>query len=77
MGLYCFDRHQTQPSELRDLEAGMLAEVCKDIVVEPKLTPLTGEKFNHKSVNTFEEARLNVTALSSRWVMHYNGQNLL
>ncbi len=73
MGFYCFD---TRHNQVRDLEAGMLAEVCNDIVVEPKLTPLTGEKFIHKSANTFEEARLDDSALSS-WVMEYNGQNLL
>ena len=28
---------------LRDLAANMLSEVCKDVEIEPKLTPLTGE----------------------------------
>ncbi len=49
-------------NQVRDLEASMLTEVCKDVVVEPKLTSLSGEKFIHKSANTSEEARLDVCA---------------
>ena len=40
----------------------MLTEVCNDVVIEPKLAPLTGEHFMHKSANTSEEARLDVSA---------------
>ncbi len=49
-------------NQVRDLQAGMLTEVCKDVVVEPKLTVLTGEHFMHKSANTSDEARLDVSA---------------
>ncbi len=29
--------------DLRDLEALLLSEVCKDVAIEPQLQPLTGE----------------------------------
>ena len=36
----------------------MLCEVSKDIVIEPKLTPLTGEELSSRTANTTNEARL-------------------
>ena len=58
MGGFVSLRH----NQVRDLEAGMLSEVCKDVVVEPHLAPLTGERFFHKTANTSSEARLDVSA---------------
>ena len=49
-------------NQVRDLEAGMLNEVCRDVKVEPHLTPLTGEQFFHKTANTSSEARLDIAA---------------
>ena len=49
-------------NQVRDLEAGMLNEVCRDVTVEPHLTPLTGEQFFHKTANTSGEARLDIAA---------------
>ena len=49
-------------NQVRDLEASMLSEVCKDVVIEPQLTPLTGETFFHKTANTADEARLDISA---------------
>ena len=40
----------------------MLSEVCKDIEIEPKLTPLTGEELGSRTTNTRNEARLDIRA---------------
>ena len=45
--------------ELRKLTE-MLGEVCKNVVSEPLLTPLTGEEFL-KSSNTSNQARADVS----------------
>ena len=49
-------------NEVRDFTAELLSEVCKDVAVEPLLTPLTGEKFTLKSANKYDHARLDVSA---------------
>ena len=36
----------------------MLSEVCKDIEIEPKLTPFTGEELESRTANTMNEASL-------------------
>jgi hypothetical protein len=38
-------------NEIRDLEATMLSEVCKDVSIEPLLQPLTGEHYRHRTAN--------------------------
>ena len=40
----------------------MLSEVCKDVEIEPKLTPLTGEELGFRTANTMKEARLDIRA---------------
>ena len=45
-------------NDLRDLTADVLCEVSKDIIIEPKLTPLTGEELSSRTANTTNEARL-------------------
>ena len=47
-------------SDLRDLTANMLSEVCKDIEVKPKLAPLTGEELDSRTAKTTNEARLDI-----------------
>ena len=49
---------------LRNLEAALLSEVCKDVVSEPHLQPTTGEEFDLRSVNTDDEVGLDVKARS-------------
>ena len=49
-------------NQIRDLEANLLSEVCRDVRTEPTLLPITGEVFDKKSVNTSPEARLDVSA---------------
>lgn len=44
-----------------NLTAGILGEVTKNVVIEPLLTPLTGEEFP-KSSNTGNQARADVSA---------------
>ena len=58
MGGYRDMRH----NQIRDLEASLLEEVCKDVRTEPKLLPLTGETFKLKTTNTRPDARLDITA---------------
>ena len=40
----------------------MLSEVCKDIEIEPKLTPLRGRELGNGTANTTNEARLDIRA---------------
>ena len=49
-------------NDLIDLTANMLSKVCKEIEIEPKLTPLTGEKLDNRTANTTNEARLDIEA---------------
>ena len=59
----------TRHNELRNLTAEILGEVCKNVVIEPLLTPLTGEELP-KSSNTSNQARADVSA-RGLWI---NGQ---
>ena len=43
---------------------GLLKEVCKDVVVEPKLQALIGETFESKSAIIDDDARLKISARS-------------
>ena len=49
-------------NDVRDLTACLLTEVCKDVSVEPLLTPLTGENIESRSAKTGDEARLDISA---------------
>ena len=49
-------------NDLRDLTANMLSEVCKDVEIGPKLTPLTGEDLGSRTTNTTNEVRLDIRA---------------
>ena len=49
-------------NQIRDLEAMLMSEVCKDVQREPPLLPLSGEMFNLRSTNTASEARLDISA---------------
>jgi len=48
--------------EVRDLTAQMLREVCHDVRVEPELLPTGGRSFTLRSVNTAEDAHLDISA---------------
>ena len=39
-----------------------MREVCYDVEIEPKLQPLEGESFFHKTTTTEDEARLDIKA---------------
>ena len=49
-------------NELRNLEAGLLNEVCRNVAIEPRLLPLTGEVLSLSSANTEDNARLDIKA---------------
>ena len=49
-------------NEVRDISSELLSIVCNDVETEPKLQPLTGERFKKKCANTEDEARLDVSA---------------
>ena len=57
LGGYTIMRH----NEIRDVEASLLREVCRDVQVEPALIPLNGQQF-HASANHSDNARLDVSA---------------
>ena len=48
-------------NNIRDLEASLLKDVCKDIKIEPELMPLGNSET--QSSNTAEKARLDVSAV--------------
>ena len=49
-------------NQIRDLEANLMSEVCKDVQKEPQLLPLSGEAFERRSTNIAAEARLDISA---------------
>ena len=51
----------TRHNELRNLTAEILGEVCKNVVIEPLLTPLMGEEVL-KSSNMSNQARADMSA---------------
>ena len=57
LGGYTIMRH----NEVRDLEADLLREVCRDVQTEPSLIPLSGQHFGRSS-NHQDMARLDVSA---------------
>ena len=56
-GGYVILRH----NRIRDLEASLLKDICKDIKIEPELMPIGGNEIS--STNTSEKARLDVSAV--------------
>ena len=38
-------------NDLRDVTANMMSEACKDTKIEPKLTPLSGEELQGRTLN--------------------------
>ena len=57
LGGYVIMRH----NEVRDTEADLLREVCRDVNLEPTLIPLTGQQFSRSS-NHEDLARLDISA---------------
>lgn len=49
-------------NELRDLTASLLTKVCHNVATEPRLQPLSGESFTHRSAITTDDARLDIRA---------------
>ena len=48
-------------NEIRDIEAALLREVCKDVKIEPELLPIGN--VDMRGANTAEKARLDVSAV--------------
>ncbi|KAG0729929.1 hypothetical protein GWK47_029332 [Chionoecetes opilio] len=48
--------------EVRDVTPRMLRKVCRDVSTEPTLLPLDGEHMRYRTVNTVNEARVDVSA---------------
>ena len=55
-GGYSIMRHNA----VRDLEASLLKEVCRDVQVEPTLIPLSGQQFNTSAIHE-DNARLDIS----------------
>ena len=49
-------------NELRDTFAFVMKEFCYDVEIEPKLQPLEGESFVHKTTTTEDEATKDIGA---------------
>ena len=49
-------------NDLLDLTVRLVSEVCKDIEIESKLLPLSGQKINGRTTNRSDEARLDIWA---------------
>ena len=52
-------------NQLRDLEAVLLRDVCKDVKIEPELLPIGNSSVD--SSNTAVKARLDVSAVGAQW----------
>ena len=61
----------TRHNEIRDITAELLTEICKNVTVEPALTPLTGETFPASAI-TSSHARADVSARGF-WIKGANG----
>ena len=57
-------------NEVRDITAELLSEVCHDVEVEPHLQPLSDERFQQKTANTQDGARLDI-AMNGFWGGRY------
>ena len=55
---YTIHRH----NEIRDTTAALMAYICREVTVEHKLQPTTGEEFTYRSADTDEDARLGMKA---------------
>ena len=49
-------------NETRDLLPDVMTEACNSVAVEPVLTPVNGETFQHPSTTTDSKARLDIVA---------------
>ena len=49
-------------SDIRDLTAKLLTEVCHNVATEPPLQPITGERLSHRTSNSEDRAHLDVCA---------------
>ena len=57
-------------SEIRDLTANLMSEVCNDVCIEPHLQPITGEHLSGATVNIQEGARMDIAA-NGLWGSRY------
>ena len=48
--------------EIRDITASMLNKICKDVEIEPRLQPITGEQMRYRTATSGDEARLDIKA---------------
>ena len=49
-------------NELRDITADLMGGVCHSVGTEPSLQPVTGERFEHRTANREDGARLDIVA---------------
>ena len=57
-------------TEIRDISAQLMSEVCPNVAIEPTLQPVTNEHFSHQSANTETGAHLDVRA-QGFWGIHH------
>jgi len=49
-------------NEIRDVTANLLTQVCSNVQIEPQLQPLSGESLSHRTSNSDDHARLDISA---------------
>ena len=59
LGGYVIFRHD----RIRDTTAEILKEICRDVRIEPELTPIDSDNSNRTSTNTKDRARLDVSCV--------------
>ena len=69
-------------SEVRDLSAQMLSDVCVDVAIEPTMLPLTGEHMIYRSANTEDGSNViipvpndDIMATGTVTAVYYNHDN--
>ena len=70
-GGYTIHRHD----DTRDITATMMAKVCRDVTIEPRLQTFIGEKFTHGTSNMGEGGRSQDTVFNVRVFNPYASSN--
>ena len=65
LSCHCGGFPSIRHNKLRDLTAHLLTEVCSSVGVEPALQPLGGERMDHRTANSEDNARLDIKQTTS------------
>ena len=48
-------------NQIRNITAKFLKDICSDFYVEPELRQLSGDQFEARTINKYDDARLNIS----------------